>query len=385
MRGASSSPNLGNKQLLYVYPMWHVVSFTYIARKHIEYMKKVFGIAVQELDELAFASFTPSVRYTTFVHPWIYIYHRVVTTRRNSLPEDLRGRFGKYLTWWRSNFGQFVAVDVCDSDRLSEYAVELLNQADRVVVPSNFCVDVYTGSGVRRPVTRIPHGVDPEWYTTPNVWETAPVKAINPALLELFLHKIRRNRRILLFWLWHSSTRKGWPEVKELYSRLVRERRDVVLVLKTAVPYTKEFQEVMHLGAVQVYGWLSDYEKMALYDLSDVTLNFSRGGGFELNCLESLVRGIPCIASNRGSWTDYVPPFLQVKAGKRVKVFEDNAIHVGYGYTVDVDDALNRVHDILENYGEYRARLEEHRATLASEYRWDAIAQRLAEVAGVLF
>jgi glycosyltransferase involved in cell wall biosynthesis len=141
-----------------------------------------------------------------------------------------------------------------------------------------------------------------------------------------------------------------------------------------------EFQEVMHLGVIQIYGWLSEYEKMALYDLADVTLVFSRGGGFEHNALESLARGVPVVTSNRGSWTDYVPQYLQVKAGEKVKVFEDNAIHVGYGYKVDVEDALNKIHDILENYEEYKARVDEWRQkVLANEYRWDLIAKKLVK------
>jgi glycosyltransferase involved in cell wall biosynthesis len=61
-------------------------------------------------------------------------------------------------------------------------------------------------------------------------------------------------------------------------------------------------------------------------------------------------------------------------------VFNDNAIHVGYGYKVDVEDALGKIHDILENYDEYRARVEEWRAKiLVNEYRWDVIAKRLVE------
>jgi glycosyltransferase involved in cell wall biosynthesis len=167
-----------------------------------------------------------------------------------------------------------------------------------------------------------------------------------------------------------------------VYSRLVRERGDVVLVLKTFSPNTPEFQEVMHLGAIQVYGWLSEYEKMALYDLADITLMFSRGGAFELSALESMARGVPVVTSSKGSWTDYVPPYLQVRAGERVRVFEDNAVHVGYGYKVDVEDAVGRINDILDNYDEYRGRVEEwRRKVLFNEYRWDRVALMLAEIA----
>jgi glycosyltransferase involved in cell wall biosynthesis len=62
-------------------------------------------------------------------------------------------------------------------------------------------------------------------------------------------------------------------------------------------------------------------------------------------------------------------------------VFDGNAIHVGYGYKVDVEDALNKIHDILENYDDYRGRVEEWRQkVLANEYRWDLIAQKLVKV-----
>ena len=368
-------------KLLYVYPQHHTVSFTLVARKHVEYMRGLELAEIQELDELSLPSFTPHVKYNAILHPWIYIYHRLLQTKLNSLSEMLRGRLPMYLKWWRSNYSQLVAVDVCDSDRMSEYAVELLNQADVIVVPSNYCVEVYRSSGVRIPVYRVPHGVDSEWYTTPNLWDGAPARSLNPALLEVYMYKVKRNKKLLLFWLWHSSTRKGWPEVREVYSRLVRERRDVVLLLKTVHSNTPEFQEVMHLGAIQVYGWLSEYEKMALYDLADVTLMFSRGGAFELSALESLARGVPVFTSSKGSWTDYVPPYLQVRAGERVKVFEGNAIHVGYGYKVDVESAVDRIHDILENYDEYRGRVEEWRGkVLVKEYRWDRVALTLADV-----
>jgi len=369
------------KTILYCYPLYHTVSFTIIGRKHIEYIKKLSLARVYEMDELAFPSFYPNVKCDVVLHPHIYIWNRVMQKFNRIVSENLRYKIPQYIDYFRNQFNQLIAVDVCDSDRMSDFAVDLLNYADKIVVPSNFCVEVYKSSGVKKPVYRVPHGVDGEWYTTPNVWETSPVKKINPVLIDLYLYKVRRRKRFLLFWLWHSDARKGWPEVKELYSMLAKERNDAVLVLKTMTPNSPAFQEVMHLGAIQVYGWLNDYEKMALYDLADITLMFSRGGGLEVNCLESLTREVPCVASYWGSWKDYLPPFLGVKTGENVKVFPDNAIHVGYGYKVDVEDALNRIHDILENYDEYKAKTEGWRQkVLINEYRWDIIAEKLVSV-----
>jgi len=369
--------------LLYVYPMEHVVSFTVVAKKHIDYIRKLNIANVYEFDELMFPGFYPIVKYDAVIHPFYFIWHRVIQGFYRTTPDRLKDRIPQYIDYFRSRYSQLVAVDVCDSDRMSDYAVELLNYADKVAVPSNFCVEVYRSSGVKKHVHRVPHGVDPEWYSTPNIWETSPANRLNPVLIDLYMYKTRKNKRFLLFWLWHSEERKGWFEVRELYSRLVRERKDVVLVLKTMTPNSPAFQEVMGLGVVQVYGWLNDYEKMALYDLADITLMFSRGGGFEMVGLESLARGVPCVASYWGSWKDYLPQFLGVKTGDRVKVFEGNAIHVGYGYKVDVESALDKIHNILESYDECRAKTEEWRQkVLMNEYRWDLIAEKLVKLVG---
>jgi len=364
--------------IVYAYPIWHTVSFTLIARKHIKYMREKWKVDVHEVDELSFPTFTPVSNPVAFAHPAIFIMNRVIESRR-----DVWGRFRReYFDWWKSHFKCLVGIDVCDSDRMSELAVYILNLYDKVVTHSTFCVEVYRRSGVKPPVYRVPHGVDPEWYEMPNVWESLPATSINPAVLQLYLYKLRRRKKVILFWLWHSAERKGWPEVREVYRRLATERDDVVLVLKTGIPNPIEYQQVMDLGAINIYGWLSETDKIALYDISDIVLNFSRGGGFEHTCLEALARGVPCVSSDYGSWTDYVPKFLQVRRGRKVQPLPGNKIHVGYGYTVDVDSAVDKIHDILDNLQEYKAKVLEWREkVLRKEYRWDRIARKLIEIA----
>jgi hypothetical protein len=130
---------------------------------------------------------------------------RVLQVHSRKLPPKAGQLDVESLAYWRSKYDQLIAVDVCDSDRMSTVAVELLNLADKVVVPSTFCKQVYEASGVKRQVYIVPHGVDPEWYETENVWDTRPVSSINPMLIELLLYKLKKGKRLLLFWLWHSS------------------------------------------------------------------------------------------------------------------------------------------------------------------------------------
>jgi glycosyltransferase involved in cell wall biosynthesis len=361
------------QDLLYVYPQWHVVSFSLVSKKHIEYMRKA-GAQVRELDELYFQGFAPSMKYSVLIQPGIYIMHKIVQSRANVLGE----RRKEYWDWWRSQYEHLIGIDVADSDRVSQYAVSIFNMLDKVIVPSNFSRETLLNSGVKSSVHVIPHGVDLAYYEAPNIWYNAPVASINPSIIQLYLYKVKKNAKILLFWLWHSADRKGWPEVKEVYRRIKAERKDVMLVLKTAMPRSDEFQQVMNLGAVEVYGWLNELDKMALYDLADITLVFSRGGGFEMNALESLARGIPALTTDYGSFLDYVPEFLRVRKGEKVAVLPGNAIHVGYGYKVSVDHAVGKILDVLENYEDYKSKtLEWREKVLRSKFRWDVIAQNI--------
>ena len=185
----------------------------------------------------------------------------------------------------------------------------------------------------------------------------------------------------MLWWFWHSWLRKGGPWVKAVYERLVRRRSDIKLVVKTSMANVPELAELAPLGMMQVYGWLSDLEKMALYDMIDITLMFSTGGAFEINGLESLARGVPAVAVDWGPWTEYIPHFLRVRPGERVQPLPDNNVHIGYGYAVDVDDAVAKIEDILGNYEEYRAKVDEWRwSALYPEYRWDVVAKQLVSI-----
>jgi glycosyltransferase involved in cell wall biosynthesis len=357
--------------VLYVYDRVRTTSFSLVAQKHIDYMRKLGTVSVREMSIYAFPLFKPDSRYVVVVHPFVYVWSYI----RNEMSDvadvaEVRNRYEK-----------IVGIYVCDTDRMSGVAVNVLNEADVLVVPSEFCVNVFKRSGVKKPVYRVPHGVDEHWYVIQNVWVSQGIRGLSASLIQLYQYKRKTGKKLLLWWFWHSWLRKGGPWVKAVYEKLVKRRNDVKLVVKTSMADVPELAELAPLGMVQVYGWLKDMEKIALYDLADVTLMFSVGGAFELNGLESLARGVPAVAADWGPWTEYIPPFLRVKPGKRERPLPDNDVHVGYGYAVDVEDAVAKIEDVLDNYDEYRAKTDEwRRNVLYPEYRWNVVAERLIDV-----
>jgi len=362
---------VSKRGVVYCLPMWHTVSFSLVAKKHIEQLRRY--TKVYEWDEMTIPDIYVVTPFALIIHPvfgavWRWIQQMSgIEPNLDAALDSLSGRLRK--------FEKVVGFEVADSDAVSELAVKLLAPVDEVCVPSEWSRRSFISSGCKKPVRVVPHGLDTEWYTTPPV---NPSEIGNQALQMLYRYKLDYNKKLLTFWLWHSPDRKGYPEVQQFYERLRKERNDVALVIKTQGPLNLDVQSASQLNIVNVWGWLDDREKMLLYDLSDITLLFSRGGAFEINGLESLARGVPIIAHRKGAWAEYSPPWCLVPEALKVKVFADNAVHVGYGYTVDVEKAVDLAHVMLDNLDEYKARTREYaQKVLAEKYTWERVGEQI--------
>jgi len=342
------------RYIFYVYPMWHRVSFTLIAEKHVEQLKRWYR--VERIDELAFPHIMPMSRPIVFMHPFFYAMSRAA----------------RFIARKLHLYKAIIGVDVADSDHISSLAVSMTDYATAMIVPSSFSRQAYVRSGVKAPVYVVPHGLDREWYERPNI---AP-----KYFGDLLRLKEKKGYKYLLYFLWHSPYRKGFDLVVEIYKRLKQERKDVKLVFKTKTADGREAAIMRGLGAIHVYGWLTEEQKMALYDTCDIYILASRGGGFEMNGLEALARGLPVIAARGGSWEDYLPDWLLVDSKPTPWVLKDNPIHDGKGVEMRIDKAVDKLHDILENLDDYKARVREHVSKIRHIYNWDNVGKLLRRV-----
>ncbi|RLE83980.1 MAG: hypothetical protein DRJ67_11285, partial [Thermoprotei archaeon] len=265
-----------------------------------------------------------------------------------------------------------VGIDVADSDRISEVATMLANRASALIVPSRWSRDACLRSGVRVPVYVVPHGLDREWY------EGKPEIHIFRDVLRL---KEREGYKYLLFFCMHSPYRKGLDLVLDVYERVRRERKDIVLIAKLHSPNDISTQVIRALGGIMVYGWLTERQKRELYDVADIYLLFSRGGSFEMNGLEALARGLVVVAGERGPWTEYLPHDALLPTRRVERVLSWSMIHVGGGYEIDVERAVDRICEIADNLDEYKARVREHvNEYVKHRFNWDAVGQLLTQV-----
>jgi len=346
-----------------VYPELKHVSFSTIGEWHYHLLKRYFW--VEPIDELAFPTIVPIGYPLVLMQPYFYVMGKVGTKIVRKL-DKYRGIIG---------------VDVADSDRLSDFAVNLAQHAKAIIVPSNFSKNTYVNSGVKVDVHVVPHGVTKEWIEAPP----------QPPRLFTHLAKLKQERgyKLLLSYQTHSPIRKGLDLLLMLYKLLLREYNDVLLVVKTASGVGYFPETVGNVGGVLEYHmngkvlvkWLNEGEKRELFDLADLYILSSRGGAFEHPALEALTRGLPVMAGKGCSWDDFLPEWALVPSQKSGQVLPNNPIHVGGGIEMMLDKAADKALDILNNLEEYRAKAKEHVNTrIRQNFTWDIIGGRLKSV-----
>lgn len=338
----------------YVYPMWHKVSFSLIAENHVRELKK--HLKIYTIDEKTLPVLSPFTNPLVVLHPYFYPMTR----------------YSKQILYLLHRINGIIGIDVADSDKISNLAVSVTHYAEAMIVPSNFAKNAYISSGVRVPVYVVPHGLDTSWYECPK-----RVVFFN-RLLEI---KTRKRLKFLLYFFWHSSYRKGLDLVVRTYQLLRRERKDIVLVAKFISKSSRVQKIIERLGGIVITGWLTEEQKRELYDICDIYLLFSRGGGFELNGLEAISRGEIVIAAKGGAWEDYLPDFSLVKSKRCSYVLKDNPIHSGGGVEINIEKAVDKICKIADNLEKYKAKVKKHvEENIKNKFTWSNVGKMLADI-----
>jgi len=268
-----------------------------------------------------------------------------------------------------------VGIEVADTDEISGWAVDFLNdrRIDAICLPSMFAVEAYRRSGVVNRVAWVPHGLD-EIYRR----RRGEIRCGDRVL-----RRLREDERVkILFFCLHSSRRKGMDVAFEAVRRL--NRGDAVLVVKTrGINYSLEgmMKAYPDVPVINIHRFLSEEELVYLYDSCDILLMPSRGGGFELNGLEAMARGLPVVATGGGAWLEYadIHNAYLIRCRGRTGIFE-GGIHCGLGYEPDVEHATQLLRFLVENLEWAKKKAEMQSRAILRKYTWRRSVDLLLEV-----
>jgi glycosyltransferase involved in cell wall biosynthesis len=359
--------------VVYIYPMAKWVSFRSIAESHIKELRKYYNVQIfdEESTVIVFTILLYAYSPPIILHPFFYPI----------------ARYEKILKQKLGGIQNIIGVDVADSNHISQYAVQLTENAEALIVPSNFSRNTYVNSGCRKPVYVVNHGVPDEWI--------GRIIDKPKALKQLLDYKKESAKKLIQTWVMHSWYRKGEDLAYEVFNKLVEERHDVALVVRrlgTIDVYDSRIDYSMIENSLTINArpklsilslWLEDYKIEELMSICDIFLLTSRGGGFEHPPLLAMSKGEVVIGARGGAWEDYIPQWLLIDSHESLQLLPGNPIHDGVGVEIEVEKAVNKLHEIIDNMDDYKSRIAEYvNEKIREEFTWSKIGLKLKEIIG---
>lgn len=347
-------------ELYYVYPKYHNMSFSKIAREHIKQISPF--VKVQQIDEEVLDNLQWLQPRNILLHPVLY----VTIGDRADLFEGRQKRLRSLL----KVKGVLGGFETADTNKISRLAIDTLNRLDVIFLPSSYAKRVFQRSGATVPLHVIPHGLSDALLN--------PTREItHQKMKEIRALKEKHDATLVLFFCLHSEYRKGADIVYDAMDFLQRKYKDLFLVVKTSSEGGETNKKFKRLRSVQVKGWISEGDLRQLYDVCDMLVVPSRGGGFELNALEGIARGLPTLVPQDGCFLDYIDYAVPLKVTGHPVVFPNNPIHVGKGFETDVDQLVQSILRVYGNLAGYKEKAEEASLTVRERFSWKAVCSNL--------
>lgn len=200
---------------------------------------------------------------------------------------------------------QRIAYTACESTKLPKDWAYQLNELDKVLIPSTFCMDVLRNNGISTPINILPAPVDTSIF--------------NPNVIPYDLGNIKKG--FVFFSVFAFQDRKGPSQLIKAFTNAFKEEDDVLLLIHSpsmdnAVAYYErkkipewlnDVTEGRKHAAIQISTRpINDDALARLYKASDVFVLPSRAEGFGLPILEAQACGVPSIVTNYSGMTDLV-------------------------------------------------------------------------------
>lgn len=257
--------------------------------------------------------------------------------------------------------------------------VQCFNELDEVWTTSDYAKKSFADSGVEVPIYVVREGIDPAYFHP----DIAP-----------FANPPEQSFKFLANFAW--GRRKGADLLFEAFRKEFDEDEDVCMMVKVLPSYSghKIKEELKNVydregsAPVTVYDIeLQKYELGRLYTMADAFLWPSRGEGFGLPPLEALACGVPVVATDHSSHTEFLKengkarPGVLLIDGEVVPYDKGDSIYYpGFDwFEPDLDHFRKQMREVYENHKKYKEEALETSKVMRKEWTWSKGAEKAVE------
>jgi len=261
-----------------------------------------------------------------------------------------------------------IAYSMTSCSRIqSRWASVLNNYFDAVAVPSEFLVDAYKKSGVKKPVFHLPLGVYLDNFFDYSVikkgnaskrlfvfgsTESFHVRKNQGLLIKAFVEEFGGNPNVVL----RLNSRKcgegsAFKQLKNLVEKIQAKNIEIT-------ERTLSWQEYTHfMGSL------------------DCCVNISQGEGYSIIPREAMALGIPCILSDNAAQSELCKMNFVRSVPANQEVAAQTEWYTGYLYNCDIVDLKKALRDMYDNYATWSERAQKNRAWV-KQFTWQDLQKK---------
>lgn len=256
------------------------------------------------------------------------------------------------------HMGRRVAITMFESSKILDSWPPILNTMDAVIVPSQFCKDVFYDSGVTAPIHVVPLGVS-------CTYRPAQRPTDRPLTFLAFLDR---------------GERKGGLVALQAFLAAFGSDTNYRLILKGRKP--KVAMNITNPNIEVIQRDMSEAELHELYLSADVLIDANKGEGFGLLGRQfagtggvSLSTAFSGTLDDLENWGNPIPCKLVPADWKGNATLEGQDL--GFWAEVSPEILAHQLRRVANNRTYYQARARKAAAWVAERYTWQGFAERV--------
>lgn len=288
-------------------------------------------------------------------------------------------------------------LTMMETETIHKDFINKCNLYDSVIVPCEWNVNTFKKAGVKRPIYKVPLGVDVDLYNP-------DVEPYN------FIPKEEKKDKFIFFSLFGWSKRKGCDILLRSFIRKFGNNPNVVLIIMSRVWGSEEASKNrMIIEEMNMYARQEGYKQLpsniihigsgfeekdmpSLFTASDCFILPTRGDSWCLPLIEAGACEIPIITTNHGGQLEYLDKktatFIDIEGFEECSKLGLNKISSYYAKDIKIaklgDNSIEALSEkmtyIINNYNKVKKKSKLLRKKIISNYTWKHSAEKIIKI-----